>query len=109
MERGGQVHVAVRTPDARLAGELREDLPALTTKLEQAGFRAEAWHPATAGERGAPGARMAEPQAGTPGQDTPNQPGQDRREQPRDPQQRRPKDPEDPSQIKQAQKDFAWL
>jgi len=45
-ERGGEVHVSVRTPDAQLAGSLREDLPVLSAKLEQRGFRAETWRPA---------------------------------------------------------------
>jgi hypothetical protein len=44
-ERGGEVHVSVRTPDAQLAGTLREDLPVLSAKLEQSGFRAETWRP----------------------------------------------------------------
>ena len=47
-ERGGEVQVAVRTPDSRLAGALREDLPSLSTRLEQTGFRAETWHTASA-------------------------------------------------------------
>jgi hypothetical protein len=44
-ERSGEVRVAVRTPDAQLAGALRADLPSLSTRLEQTGFRAETWHP----------------------------------------------------------------
>ena len=44
-ERGGEVHVSVRTPDALLAGTLREDLPVLSAKLEQNGFRTETWRP----------------------------------------------------------------
>jgi hypothetical protein len=45
-ERSGEVRVEVRTPDAQLAGALRAGLPALATRLEQTGFRAETWHPA---------------------------------------------------------------
>ncbi len=45
-ERGGQVEVSVRTPDPQLAGALRDDLTALSARLEQSGFRAEMWHPA---------------------------------------------------------------
>ncbi len=41
-DRGGDIHVAVRTPDARLSGAMREDLTALTAKLEQSGFRTDA-------------------------------------------------------------------
>lgn len=44
-ERAGEVQVAVRTPDALLAGTLREDLHTLSARLEQAGFRAEVWQP----------------------------------------------------------------
>lgn len=44
-ERAGEVQVAVRTSDARLAGTLREDLGVLSARLEQAGFRAESWQP----------------------------------------------------------------
>lgn len=48
LERGGEVQVAVRTPDARLAGDLRDNLPALSSRLEQTGFRTESLHAATA-------------------------------------------------------------
>src|SRR6185437_10346897 len=34
MERGGDVHVAVRTADSHLAGEMRDGLPALSARLE---------------------------------------------------------------------------
>jgi hypothetical protein len=44
VERAGEVHFAVRTPDGRLAGALREQLPALSSRLEQSGFRADGWH-----------------------------------------------------------------
>jgi hypothetical protein len=44
-ERAGEVQVAVRTPDSRLAGALRDELPALSARLEQSGFRADIWHP----------------------------------------------------------------
>ena len=51
-ERAGSVEVSVRTPDSRLAGSLRDDLPALAARLEQTGFRAQTWHPgASAAER----------------------------------------------------------
>lgn len=45
-ERAGEVQVSVRTPDSQLAGALRDDLPALSARLQQTGFRAETWHPA---------------------------------------------------------------
>jgi hypothetical protein len=46
-EHRGEVQVAVRTPDSRLTEALRSDLPALSARLEQNGFRAETWHPAS--------------------------------------------------------------
>jgi hypothetical protein len=49
-ERAGEVHVAVRTPDGHLAGALREDLPALSSRLNESGFRAETWHPGASGD-----------------------------------------------------------
>ena len=48
-ERAGELRVAVRTPDQQLAGSLRENLPVLSSKLSDYGFRAEAWHPAAVG------------------------------------------------------------
>jgi hypothetical protein len=49
IERAGEVQVAVRTPDERLAGTLREQLPLLSSRLEQSGFRADQWRTADAG------------------------------------------------------------
>lgn len=49
VERGGEVRVAVRTPDDRLADGLREQLPSLASRLEQHGFRADEWKAAAAG------------------------------------------------------------
>jgi hypothetical protein len=59
VERGGAIQVDVRTSDSHLAGALRDDLPALTARLEQTGMRAEIWReaPAAAGAS----SRMAEP------------------------------------------------
>ncbi len=44
-ERGGEIHVAVRTPDAALQTSLRQDLGTLTNSLERAGYRAETYVP----------------------------------------------------------------
>lgn len=44
-ERGGEIHVDVRTPDAGLETALREDLGTLTSSLERAGYRAETFVP----------------------------------------------------------------
>jgi hypothetical protein len=105
-ERAGDVYVAVRTPDSRLAGELRQDLPALATRLEQSGFHATAWQPA-AGER----QRLVDPQAGAPSQDSHSQSRQNGREQQDDPQQQKQKreNPASPAQQNEKGKDFEWL
>jgi hypothetical protein len=81
-ERGGDVFVAVRTPDSRLAGDLRQNLPALATRLEQSGLHATTWQPGASGAR----ERIADPQSGAAGQDSQGQARQNGREQPRDPQ-----------------------
>ncbi len=44
-ERGGEIHVAVRTPDAALQTVLREDLGTLSNSLERAGYRAQTFVP----------------------------------------------------------------
>ncbi len=114
-ERGGEVQVAVRTPDAHLASTLREDLPALSSRLAESGFRAETWHPASPGaSSGVPSGpgewhKLAEPSPGGTPQD-PNgrsrqnggQPNGD--SQPRQPQTREPQ-----PDRKDQRKDFAWL
>jgi len=45
VERGGQVHVAVRTPDQELTGSLRDHLGDLVARVERSGFRSESWIP----------------------------------------------------------------
>jgi hypothetical protein len=109
-DRGGDVHVAVRTSDTDLAGALREDLPALSARLEQTGLRAEAWHTQTpAGDRRPEGERPPPASAGDPH----GQPAQDPRGQPGD-SQRRPAPqakpgPQDQPQQKEKGKEFAWF
>lgn len=100
-ERGGEVRVAVRTPDPALAGDLRRALPSLTAKLEQTGFRTETWHSEAAPRR------SAEAAARGASEDPAGQSRQDRRErregqpQPRENQQR--------PDRKKERKDFAWF
>lgn len=50
IERGGEIHVTVRTPDTGLETLLRRDLGALTNSLERAGYRAETYVPRTGHE-----------------------------------------------------------
>jgi hypothetical protein len=106
-ERGGDVKMTVRTPDSQLAGTLRENLPALSARLADSGFRSDAWHPAAsatnqwrhAGEASAGG---ASPDANTPSRQQ-NRQAQD------DAGQRRPKSPQEATPQKEKGKDFAWL
>lgn len=106
-ERGGEVKMTVRTPDADLASTLRENLPALSARLAESGLKSEAWHPAAS----SPNERRytAESSGGGASQDTNSQP----RQQDREPQdgagQRRPESPQEPILQKQKGSDFAWL
>jgi hypothetical protein len=105
-ERGGDVHVAVRTPDARLLDAMRQDLPALAAKLEQSGFRADAWQPgaANASER-----RAVETAAGNASQDSQERAGQNQQQKQDNPQQQQPKNFTNAANRKSDRKDFAWL
>jgi len=46
VQRGGEIHVAVRTPDQQAAQSMRQDLSRLASSLDDAGFRADTWRPA---------------------------------------------------------------
>ena len=108
MERGGEVHVDVRTPDTHLASTLREDLPALSSRLAESGFRTETWHPGASGS--GEWLRQAEPSAGGTPQDTDNQHGQQGRDrQPDGRQPQRQKVPEEQLNQEQKGKDFEWF
>jgi len=108
-DRGGAVHVSVRTPDAELAATLREDLPALSTRLDQSGFHSETLqapadlspaHPRTTQSNTAPGSQDFNRNAhsGQSGQ----QPSPDQRHRPHKP------GPElDNSSTKR--KEFSWF
>jgi hypothetical protein len=115
-ERGGEVEVAVRTPDARLAGALREDLPALSSRLAESGFRAETWHPASprasSGVPSGPGDwhKLTEPSpAGTTSQDRNGRSRQNGGQPNGDSQPRQPQTQEQQPNRKDQGKDFAWL
>jgi hypothetical protein len=108
MEHGGDVHVAVRTPDTHLAGELRENLPSLSSRLEQTGLRPEEWHTPTpvSGEWH----RQIDHSAGSSANDPNGQPRQDTRERQGDPEQRQqPKAFEEQPNRKEKGKEFAWF
>jgi hypothetical protein len=110
-ERGGLVEVAVRTPDAHLASALREDLPALSSRLAESGFRAETWHPASPGASNGPGEwhKLAEPSPGGTTQDPNGRPRQNGGQPQGDSQPRQPKASEQQPDRKNPGKDFAWL
>jgi hypothetical protein len=101
VERSGNVHLVVRTPDERLSGALRENLQDLSTRLEQTGFRAESWHTAGESKRdllptGAPADLNSESQSGG-------------RRQQDHPDPRQPNDFEDQPKRKEKGKEFAWF
>jgi len=105
-ERAGDMRVEVRTLDSGLAGNLREDLPALVSRLEQTGFRAETWHPAGTAER--QGTAQAAP--GGASQNSERQPEQNGGQRQRDSQpQPKPKAQENDTPAQEPGKDFAWL
>jgi hypothetical protein len=105
-ERGGDIHVAVRTPDARLSDAMRQDLPALAAKLEQSGFRADGWQPGSAAgnER-----RALETGAGNASQDSHENAGQNQQQKQDNPQPQHPKNFTNAPNRKSDRKDFAWL
>jgi len=111
-DRGGDVHVAVRTSDTHLAGALRDDLPALSSRLEQTGLRAEAWH--TPAPAGGDWRRDGERLAGSGSHDSSGQTAQDAREQPGDRGRRQPRGTEkkvyeEQPHRKDKEREFAWF
>jgi hypothetical protein len=108
-ERSGEVHVAVRTPDPELAGALRDDLPRLSDRLEQSGFRAETWHTALSetpagGERRLEAAESSFSNPQESGQKEAQQENQQQQQQ----QQRQPRSGA-PQNSNSQRKDFQWL
>jgi hypothetical protein len=94
VERAGEVHVSVRTPDAELAHEMRQELGSLTGKLAQSGFGAEQFTPpssgssnladqrSTPGNQNPPGDHGQDPQSGGSGQQQQQQPQDERGKHP---------------------------
>jgi hypothetical protein len=105
-ERAGEVRVAVRTPDARLAGELRENLPSLSSRLEQAGFRTESLHaaPAPLG-----GVRCLEEASATGQNSSEHHAPQQQPDRHSDPESHQSKSQEESPNRKQKGKEFEWL
>jgi hypothetical protein len=113
VERAGEVHVDVRTSDGNLAGAMRQELPALASRLEQTGFRAETWHGGAATEADRPQAADSSSGASQDNsQDAPRQDGrgqQDNPQQQQQQQQQRPWEDETVRGSKTNRKDFSWL
>jgi len=74
-QQAGELRVAVRASDPELANGLRQSLPEVLTRLEETGYRAEAWRPAVIvdGTSAAPEIRRSS--AESPQTDTQSQPG----------------------------------
>jgi hypothetical protein len=113
-ERGGEVKVAVRTSDPSLAGSLRDNLPALTSKLSDSGFKTETWHPSGSSSDGL--RHTTESAAAQNSQDSDSQSrqqsqqqGQEQQQEQQDPGQRRPKSATPITPQNQKGTDFAWL
>jgi hypothetical protein len=106
MQRAGEIHVAVRTPDAVLATSLREELPALSAKLEQSGFHPEIWRPA-ATEDGSRKARDISAPDGAAREAAGE--GRRQQDQPREGQQQDPRNAPSSANRKIDRKEFRWL
>lgn len=104
-DRGGELRVAVHTPDERLAGDLREHLPSLSARLEQSGLRAETWHAATGGERMRTAETASSADSRSPGGQGQSQ--SNGRQQDAPP--RRPRVADESSPDQEKGNDFAWL
>jgi hypothetical protein len=110
-ERAGEVKMTVRTADEPLANTLRENLPALSARLAESGFKSDAWHPAASSTNES--RHSAESLARAASHDTNQDADAQSRPQDREPPdgagQRRPKSPQEATPQKEKGKDFAWL
>jgi hypothetical protein len=103
VERQGEVHVAVRTPDAGLASDLRRDLPSLAARLEQNGFHAEAWH------GGSEWRRPSVSDSPAAQQDTASSQGRQHGREGRDDRPRRSPQTEEQTDPQKERKEFEWF
>ncbi len=102
-ERAGDIHVTVRTPDSQLATAMREDLPALSSRLEQSGLHSEMWRPTASA---ASENRGIETSAGNTPSDSREQPGGRQQQEDR---QQDPRNPQQTLNRKSDRKEFSWL
>jgi hypothetical protein len=106
-ERAGDVQVAVRTTDTNLADSLRDNLPALSSRLADSGLKTDTWHPSsTAGEVLR---HTTESAAGNASQDADPQSRQQAGEQQSGDGRQRPKGSQQTPSQKEKGNDFAWL
>ena len=106
-DRGGELQVAVRTPDGHLAERLRENLPALSSRLAESGIRAETWHPSASADSDLRQTR--EVATANSGEQADSQPGHKGREQQDEGEARPPRVTEEIEHKKEKGKEFAWL
>ncbi len=105
-DRAGELQVAVRTGDSQLADRLRENLPTLSSRLEQGGMRAETWHPVAA----AAGDWRQTEETSTASGGQPDTPSQHQGHgQGREHEAQRPRALEEDQQSKEKGKDFEWF
>ncbi len=102
-ERAGDIHVTVRTPDSQLATAMREDLPALSSKLEQNGLHSEMWRPAASASSEN---RTTETSGGNTSPDSREQSGG---RQQQESEQQDPRNPQQTPNRKSDRKEFSWL
>jgi hypothetical protein len=74
-ERAGELRVAVRAADPEMAHTLRQALPELVNRLEENGFRTEAWRPAGVVNGSGSPAETRESSPNSRGGDPQQQPG----------------------------------
>jgi hypothetical protein len=106
-ERAGEVKMTVRTADEPLANRLRENLPTLSARLAESGFKSEVWRPAASSTSEL--RHTADSAARDASQDANAQPRQQDREPQDDARQGRPKSHQETTHHKEKGKDFAWL
>jgi hypothetical protein len=106
-ERHGEMKMTVRTPDANLATTLRENLPALSTRLAESGFKNETWHPAASSTN--EWQHTTESSRSGAFQDSNPPPREQHRESQDGSGHHHPKRDQEPLPQQQKGRDFAWL
>ena len=106
-ERHGEMKMTVRTPDTNLASTLRENLPALSTRLAESGFKSETWHPPASST--SEWQHTAESSKGGTFQDSNTPPREHHQDSQDGGGQQHPKRPQEPVAQQKKGRDFAWL